>query len=58
MRVSRSLPILRIYELISTSNLTFLGGHVGGDPPVPVPNTEVKPTGADDSAWGTGCESR
>ena len=26
--------------------------------PVPIPNTEVKPLRADDSAWATGCESR
>ena len=26
------------------------GGHAGGDPPVPIPNTEVKPSWADDTA--------
>ena len=28
------------------------------DPPVPIPNTEVKLVCADDSAWVTGCENR
>ena len=32
-----------------------LGGHSGGEIPVPIPNTEVKPASADgtwlDSAW-------
>ena len=27
-------------------------------PPVPIPNTEVKLSGAEDSAPGTGCENR
>ena len=26
------------------------GGHTGGAPPVPIPNTEVKPSKADDTA--------
>ena len=34
------------------------GGHGGGVPPVPIPNTEVKPASAD-GTWGVGSwESR
>ena len=29
-----------------------------GGPPVPIPNTEVKPCSAEDSALATGCENR
>ena len=36
----------------------FAGGYSGGVPPVPIPNTEVKPTSADDTAWETVWESR
>jgi hypothetical protein len=36
--------------------LRFLGGYVGGATPVPIPNTVVKPSGADDS--GISRESR
>ncbi len=38
--------------------LTLSGGHIGGDTPVLIPNTEVKPSRADDTAWGTAWESR
>ena len=34
------------------------GGNVGGATPVPIPNTEVKPSGADGTAWETVWESR
>ena len=34
------------------------GGHGGGVTPVPISNTEVKPSRADDTAWATGWESR
>jgi hypothetical protein len=27
------------------------GGYIGGVPPVPIPNTEVKPSRADGTAW-------
>jgi hypothetical protein len=30
--------------------LSFPGGHSGGEPPVPIPNTEVKPSSADGTA--------
>ncbi len=35
-----------------------LGGESGVDPPVPIPNTEVKRPSADDTAWATGWENR
>ncbi len=34
------------------------GGFSGVDPPVPIPNTEVKRTSADDTALATGWENR
>ena len=34
------------------------GGHAGGVPPVPIPNTEVKPSKADDTAAVRQWESR
>ena len=36
----------------------FLGDHGGGETPVPIPNTEVKPFSADGTAWVTVWESR
>ena len=34
------------------------GGYGGGETPVPIPNTAVKPSSADGTAWGTVWESR
>ena len=36
----------------------FLGGHSGGVTPDPIPNSEVKPSSADGTAWETVWESR
>jgi hypothetical protein len=36
----------------------FIGGHSEEDPPVPIPNTEVKLFSADGTAWVTVWESR
>jgi hypothetical protein len=36
----------------------FSGGNIEGATPVPIPNTEVKPFGADGTAWETVWESR
>ena len=36
----------------------FPGGHRGGETPVPIPNTVVKPSSADGTAWVTVWESR
>ena len=40
------------------ARLKFPGGHGGGVTPVPIPNTEVKPSCADDTAGVTLWESR
>jgi hypothetical protein len=37
---------------------TFAGGHRSRAPPVPIPNTEVKPATADGTVWETVWESR
>ena len=34
------------------------GNHNGGETPDPIPNSEVKPSGADGTAWATAWESR
>ena len=34
------------------------GGDAGGATPVPIPNTEVKSSWADGTAWATAWESR
>ena len=41
-----------------TSPNRFIGGHSEEDPPVPIPNTEVKLFSADGTAWVTVWESR
>ena len=41
-----------------TPGSKFAGGHRIRDPPVPIPNTEVKPDTADGTAWETVWESR
>ena len=40
------------------SFLCVFGGDSGGVTPVPIPNTEVKPSSADGTAWVTVRESR
>ena len=35
-----------------------VGVDDAGGPPVPIPNTEVKPCSAENSALATGCENR
>ena len=39
-------------------SVTVPGGHTGGAPPVPIPNTEVKPSKADATAAVRQWESR
>ena len=39
-------------------SLSTVGVDDAGGPPVPIPNTEVKPCSAEDSALATGCENR
>ncbi len=41
-----------------THPTSFPGGLSGGETPVPIPNTEVKTSSADDTAWATVWESR
>ena len=41
-----------------TPGTRFPGGHRRGVTPVPIPNTEVKPSTADGTAWVTAWESR
>ena len=41
-----------------TSNIRFLGDHSEGDPPVPIPNTEVKPLSPDGTARASVWERR
>ena len=43
----------------AASRVNNLPGDLSeGDPPVPIPNTEVKPFSADGTAWATVWESR
>ena len=58
MAAAESIPILqrqpsRFFEIYD-----FPGGCIEGATPVPIPNTEVKPFGADGTAWVTVWESR
>ena len=39
-------------------SLQVSGGYIGGVTPVPIPNTEVKPSRADGTAWLAMWESR
>ena len=40
------------------TGLYYFGGYSGEDTPVPIPNTEVKLSCADGTAWATVWESR
>ena len=42
----------------SRTSHQIVGVDDAGGPPVPIPNTEVKPCSAEDSALATGCENR
>ena len=39
-------------------SLSTVGVDDAGGPPVPIPNTEVKPCSAENSSLATGCENR
>ena len=43
---------------IADKSYTLFGDYSAGVTPVPIPNTEVKPCCADDTAWETVWESR
>ena len=56
MKISSESMSLSIDE--RTERLKKVGVDDAGGPPVPIPNTEVKPCSADDSCPATGCENR
>ena len=53
-----SLIIPPSFRYSITPVFRFLGDHGGGETPVPIPNTAVKPFSADGTAWVTVWESR
>ena len=48
---------IEILRFVCASN-RISGDRIGGVTPVPIPNTEVKPSTADGTAWVTAWESR
>ena len=62
MTLHRSLPFVCLranrYLRAFDNRIDFLGGYIVGVTPVPIPNTEVKPYGADGTARETVWESR
>ena len=44
-------PLVLALEFSLVRGLLISGGHGGGETPVPIPNTAVKPTSAD-GTWG------
>jgi hypothetical protein len=49
----------KVYPAISiVEYIAYFGDHSEEDPPVPIPNTEVKLFSADGTAWVTMWESR
>ena len=58
-RAGRFLPFVFDVQAARAADLFKLcGGYFGGVTPVPIPNTEVKPSTADGTAWETAWESR
>src|SRR5690606_28995467 len=56
---SRALdPVANFEGATHILNHNPSGGDSGGDPPVPIPNTEVKPSSADGTGGGSPRESR
>ena len=53
-------PFTSHLELVTQDifSMNVPGGHTGGAPPVPIPNTEVKPSKADVTAAARQWESR
>ena len=54
---------MQLSNILATTQRTelskkFSGGYSEGDPPVPIPNTVVKPFSADDTSGATPRESR
>ena len=60
MRIDQRWPEdeMRKCQVISDPSLKFSGGLSRGEIPVPIPNTEVKPSNADGTALVTVWESR
>ena len=56
MNISSESMSLSIDE--RTERLKKVGVDDAGGPPVPIPNTEVKPCSAENSSLATGCENR
>ena len=50
-----SFPIISAFQY---SGIRILGDHGEGETPVPIPNTEVKPSSADGTARAAEWESR
>src|SRR5579864_5896073 len=55
-RRAQELPWTRLAFSLVMREIS--GDHSGGETPVPIPNTAVKPTSADGTALATGWESR
>ena len=55
-RTAHALPWTRLAFSLVMREIS--GDHSGGETPVPIPNTAVKPTSADGTALATGWESR
>ncbi len=52
------MHVLAASLIVMTFDKELSGGDSGGEPPVPIPNTEVKPASADGTWVGTPWESR
>jgi hypothetical protein len=50
--VAEGSSLAQAKTALCTTNAPFPGDHTGGDTPVPIPNTAVKPVWADDSPQG------
>ena len=55
---ARELEVFFDFRLPAFDYFDFPGGHTAGATPVPIPNTEVKPRRADDTARVTVWERR
>ena len=58
LRASFGLPFAVQLSGVAQLASKFPGVHGGGVPPVPIPNTEVKPSCADGTAWVTVWKNR
>ena len=58
MRLLTAGSLVRVQLGVPKNPLSTVGVDDAGGPPVPIPNTEVKPCSAEDRALATGCENR